>query len=59
MIINNLIELLEHCGSIEESIIYAKSLVEDAWIKLDPFISDSFYKLMLRAFGFYILERHY
>jgi geranylgeranyl pyrophosphate synthase len=59
MVINNLIELLEHCGSIDESIIYAKSLVEDSWMKLDPFIPDSFYKLILRAFGLYILERHY
>jgi geranylgeranyl pyrophosphate synthase len=59
IIINNLIDLLENCGCINESVIYAKSLIEDAWTKLDPFIPDSFYKIILRAFGFYILERHY
>ena len=26
---------------------------------LDPVIPDSYYKLMLRAFGLYVLERHY
>ena len=59
IIINDLIDLLENCGCINESIIYAKSLVENAWKKLDPFILDSFYKIILRAFGLYILERHY
>lgn len=59
IIINNLIELLENCDCINQSVLHAKSLVEDAWIKLDPIIPDSFYKLILRAFGFYILERYY
>ena len=58
-VINNMIEVLEHCGGMDQSVNYAKSLVEEAWKKLDPIIPDSFYKLVLRAFGFYILERHY
>ena len=57
--IHTLIELLERCGSVNQSVVYAQQLVEDAWTKLDPFISNSFFKLILRAFGVYILERHY
>ena len=59
VVINSMIELLECCGSLDQSVIYAESLVEEAWKKLDPWIPNSFYKLLLRAFGFYILERHY
>jgi hypothetical protein len=33
--------------------------VENAWSKLDPVVDDSQFKLMLRAFGWYVLERHY
>jgi len=34
-------------------------LVESAWQQLTPLIEDSLQKLILRAFGWYILERHY
>lgn len=58
-LVNDVIQLLEKCDCINESVTYAKSLIEAAWIKLDPLIPDSFYKLFLRAFGLYILQRHY
>lgn len=58
-IIDQLIDLLEKCNCIDESIHEARLLVENMWTKLEPVIADSFYKILLRAFGFYILERHY
>ena len=33
--------------------------VEDAWRKASPLLEDSFAKIMFRAFGWYVLERHY
>ena len=57
--IDELIDILELCGCIDQSVLYAEELVEYAWIQLDPFVPDSFFKLILRAFGLYILKRHY
>ena len=37
----------------------AKRLVDDAWVALTPLVEDSLAKVMLRAFGWYVLERHY
>ena len=58
-IINELIDIFEQCGAMDQSFAHATSLVNEAWLELDPLISDSFYKIILRAFGFHILERHY
>ena len=40
---------------VEESI----EMVEEAWEKMDELLPDSFYKVVLRAFSWYLLERHY
>ncbi len=37
----------------------ANRLVDEGWRALDPYIRDSMSKLYLRAFGWYVLERHY
>ena len=37
----------------------ARTLVEDAWLALNPLVEESLAKVMLRAFGWYVLERHY
>lgn len=50
---------LEAVGAIEDCVTEARALVESAWQALDPLIEDSLPKLMLRAFGWYVLERHY
>jgi hypothetical protein len=34
-------------------------LIETAWAELNPLVEDSLAKVMLRAFGWYVLERHY
>ena len=53
------IVLVEDSGGMAGSYEYAEALVHSAWKELDPVIPDSFYKLMLRAFGIYVLQRHY
>ena len=57
--INALIDIFERCGAMTRSITHATTLVNEAWLALDPLIPDSFFKLILRAFGLHILERHY
>ena len=57
--VNQCIEMLEACGAVSACVSQAKDLVESAWQQLTPLIEDSLQKLILRAFGWYILERHY
>ena len=53
------IDLMETCGAIDACETQARDLVETAWAALDPLVHDSLPKIMLRAFGWYVLERHY
>jgi geranylgeranyl pyrophosphate synthase/predicted secreted hydrolase len=53
------IGVLEQCGAVSDCAAEARELVEHAWQQLDPLIEDSLPKIMLRAFGWYVLERHY
>jgi geranylgeranyl pyrophosphate synthase len=53
------VELLESCGAVQACAEEANQLVEDAWQAADPVLPDTIPKIMLRAFGWYILERHY
>jgi geranylgeranyl pyrophosphate synthase len=53
------IRKLDECGAIQASIDQANELVTNAWAEVDAAIPDSFYKMLLRAFGWYVLERHY
>lgn len=57
--IDAMIEAIEQCGALEDCSRQAGDLVEDGWKRLDPLVEDSMPKLMLRAFGWYVLERHY
>jgi geranylgeranyl pyrophosphate synthase/predicted secreted hydrolase len=50
---------LFECGALTDCRAQAEQLVVDAWRRLDPVLEDSQYKLSLRAFGWYVLERHY
>jgi geranylgeranyl pyrophosphate synthase len=58
-VVSALVEQLESCGAIAACEREARQLVESAWAAADPVLPDSLYKIMLRAFGWYILERHY
>jgi len=53
------IATIEECGALEACVEQANELVESAWQRFDPLVEDSFPKLVLRAFGWYVLERHY
>ncbi|GAB3713143.1 hypothetical protein GCM10027592_52140 [Spirosoma flavus] len=57
--IDGVIEQLEACGAIEACKQQAEELVETAWQKLDAQFPDSDVKIKMRAFGWYVLERHY
>lgn len=58
-VIAECIQLLESCGAFQACIDQSSHLVESAWARLHPLIKDSLQSLMLRAFGWYVLERHY
>lgn len=50
---------LEELGALAACDAEARALVEAAWGRLDPLIADSQQKVLFRAFGWYVLERHY
>lgn len=58
-VIEQTIALLEECGAIQACVDESNDLVEAAWAALDPLVEPSMPKVMLRAFGWYVLERHY
>lgn len=53
------IDTLENCGAIDACVDQAIDLVESAWAELDPLVEDSFSKIMLRSFGWFVTERTY
>lgn len=57
--IGKLLEQLESVGAIDACVKQAKDLVEEGWARLAPLVDDSLSKMLLRAFGWYVLERHY
>ncbi|MGH9849842.1 MAG: hypothetical protein ACREBD_08285 [Blastocatellia bacterium] len=58
-VIAAVIEQLESCGALDACERQARELVESAWRRVDPVLRDSRVKVILRAFGWYILERSY
>lgn len=59
MFVMRAVRLLEQCGAIQACVDEAEVMVEDAWKKAAPLFKPSLTKVMLRAFGWYVLERHY
>jgi geranylgeranyl pyrophosphate synthase len=57
--IREAIQLVDGCGALDASELQARELVEAAWSRLDPVVPDSQFKIRLRAFGWFILDRHY
>ncbi|HUQ01801.1 MAG TPA: polyprenyl synthetase family protein [Kofleriaceae bacterium] len=53
------VELLESCGAIQACSEQARELVEEGWRRAEPLLEPSLTRIMLRAFGWYVLERHY
>jgi len=58
-VVGKLIATLNSVNAIDGAAQVAKDMVEDAWRALDVAIPDSYYKIMIRSFGWYVLERHY
>jgi geranylgeranyl pyrophosphate synthase/predicted secreted hydrolase len=57
--VSAVVEKLETTGAVQACADQARELVESAWRAADPLLADSIPKVMLRAFGWYVLERHY
>ena len=58
-VVADAIALIEGSGALDACEAQASELVESAWSRLAPLLEDSQSKVMLRAFGWYVLERHY
>jgi geranylgeranyl pyrophosphate synthase/predicted secreted hydrolase len=58
-VVGAVIAKLEACGALKACEQQAADLVEASWRRLEPLIEDSLPKIMMRAFGWYVLERHY
>jgi geranylgeranyl pyrophosphate synthase/predicted secreted hydrolase len=56
-VVADIIQQLEDCHAIDACEEHSRTLVEDAYKKLDAVIPDSFSKIMLRAFGWFVTER--
>ena len=55
----DVIAIVDECGALEACERQARDLVEEAWQEVDPLVPDSQYKIRLRAFGWFVLDRHY
>jgi geranylgeranyl pyrophosphate synthase len=58
-LVDGLIARIEATGGIEATARAARELVESAWWSVEPLLEPSIVKLMLRSFGWFVLERHY
>ena len=55
--VERIIQQLEDCGALDACQKQADDLVEDAWRDLDGKVPDSFAKMMLRSFGWFVVKR--
>jgi geranylgeranyl pyrophosphate synthase/predicted secreted hydrolase len=53
------VELIQTCGALDACTDQAHELVEAGWRKAEALLEPSLTRLMLRAFGWYVLERQY
>jgi geranylgeranyl pyrophosphate synthase len=58
-VVASVIEEIERCGALSACEDLARGLVDGAWERLDPILPESQFKLMFRAFSWYVLDRHY
>jgi geranylgeranyl pyrophosphate synthase/predicted secreted hydrolase len=58
-IVAGVVERLETCGAIRACSTQANEIVDASWARAEPALPDTIPKVMLRAFGWYALERHY
>ena len=58
-LIEEAILLIEKSGAYNACHQQATRIIQSAWRKLDPHVRDSFIKVMLRAFSWYVLDREF
>jgi geranylgeranyl pyrophosphate synthase/predicted secreted hydrolase len=58
-VVSAVVEQLERVGAIEACAVMARELVEQSWARTEVLLKPSAAKVMLRAFGWFVLERHY
>jgi geranylgeranyl pyrophosphate synthase len=58
-VIDRAIALIDECGALDACEREARALVDNAWRVADPLLPDSQFKIRLRAFGWFVLDRHY
>jgi geranylgeranyl pyrophosphate synthase/predicted secreted hydrolase len=59
LLVAELVGAIERTGALDRTDKAARDLIETAWQAVDPLLEPSIVKLMLRAFGWFVLERHY
>jgi geranylgeranyl pyrophosphate synthase len=57
--ISRAVALIDACGALDACEREARDRVEEAWRIVDPLIPDSQVKMRMRAFGWFVLDRHY
>ncbi|MCB9256921.1 MAG: polyprenyl synthetase family protein [Chitinophagales bacterium] len=57
--IREAVNLLDKVQALDDCVQEAQDILNDAWKLLDPLVRDSMVKLNLRAFSWYVLDRHY
>jgi len=58
-VIGQAVALVDACGALDACEQQARGLVETAWRTIDPLVDDTQFKIRLRAFGWFVLDRHY
>lgn len=58
-VVMSVVDKLEELGAVQSCADQAREMVEAAWERLEPLVEDSMAKVLLRSFGWYLLERHY
>lgn len=58
-VIAGMVDRLEMCGALDACVGQARQLIEDGWARTEVSLEPSLSRVMLRAFGWFVLERHY
>ena len=58
-LIGDAVAMIDGCGALQACEDHARDLVESAWRTIDPIVPDTQFKIRLRAFGWFVLDRHY
>ncbi len=58
-VLHGMIESLEKVHALDDCLEEARKLIEESWANVQPLLPDSIAKMMLRAFGWYVIERQY